>query len=150
MAIITHIKKFHELTLDELYAVLALRNLVFVVEQQSIYNDTDGLDQNSLHLLVKDDVDLIGYVRILPPKLKFGEAAFGRLVVAQNVREKGLGKKLLSEVIQHIKTVFPAATIRIEAQAYLKAWYEKFGFKQAGEIYDLDGIPHIEMVKPKS
>ncbi len=37
--------------------------------------------------------------------------------------------------------------IRIEAQSYLAEPYKRAGFKIVGEEYDLDGVPHIEMLR---
>jgi ElaA protein len=142
-------KQFYELTLNELYAILALRNRVFVVEQQSIYNDTDGLDQAATHMLGHDKDILVGYARVLPPDTKYKDPSFGRFLIAKSARKSGLGRLLLSQVIQYMKTTFPNQPIRIEAQSYLKTFYESNGFKSIGEVYDLDGIQHVEMLKSK-
>jgi len=42
---------FDELGPHALYQVLALRQRVFVIEQQCIYPDLDGHDQQAMHLL---------------------------------------------------------------------------------------------------
>lgn len=38
-----------------------------------------------------------------------------------------------------------ADTIIIEAQTYAKNFYEKLGFTQTSELFDEDGIEHIQM-----
>ena len=143
----TTLKPFHELTVGELYGLLKLRSEVFVVEQQSIYHDLDGCDQNALHLLAQDEQGLAGYVRILPAGLKYDEPAFGRLVVAPHARKTGLGSTLIHEALSFIQSRWPNYPTRIEAQAYLKDYYTRFGFAPEGEVYSLDGIDHIQMLR---
>nr|BDT33174.1 GNAT family N-acetyltransferase [Myxococcus sp. MH1] len=143
-------KAFAELTLEELYAVLALRQEVFVVEQRSIYQDVDGLDPSSLHLLAHEGEGperlLCAYLRILPPDVKFpGAASLGRVVTSPRARGRGLGRELTERGLARLEALYPDATIRISAQDYLRAFYTSLGFVAEGEVYDEDGIPHIEM-----
>ncbi|MCY1015619.1 GNAT family N-acetyltransferase [Pyxidicoccus sp. MSG2] len=145
-------KTFPELTLDELYALLALRQEVFVVEQRSIYQDVDGLDGASLHLLAYEDVAgapfLAAYLRILPPGVKFpGASSLGRVVTSPRARGRGLGREVVARGLSRLDSDFPAADVRISAQHYLQRFYEGFGFHAEGDVYDEDGIPHIEMVR---
>ncbi|QSQ18845.1 GNAT family N-acetyltransferase [Pyxidicoccus parkwayensis] len=145
-------KSFPELTLDELYALLALRQEVFVVEQRSIYQDVDGLDAASLHLLAYDDAQgtpfLAAYLRVLPPGVKFpDECSLGRVVTSPRARGRGQGRELVARGLARLDADFPAAAIRISAQHYLQRFYEDFGFHAEGDVYDEDGIPHIEMVR---
>ncbi|MDY7232418.1 GNAT family N-acetyltransferase [Hyalangium rubrum] len=144
-------KKFQELTVDELYGVLALRSQVFVVEQKSIYLDADGYDRGSYHLLGQSteapEPSVAAYLRVLPPGLKYAEASLGRVVTASSVRRYGYGKVLLEKGISFIEANYPNTPIRIGAQHYLKRFYEGFGFRQVSDVYDEDGIPHIEMLR---
>lgn len=144
-------KQYSELTLDELYAVLALRSEVFVVEQRSLYQDVDGLDLECHHLLATSDAEgtrfLAAYLRVLPPGLKFEEASLGRVVVSPRARGQGLGRELTAKGLAFIEAKYPGHRIRISAQHYLLAFYEGFGFRAEGDVYDEDGIPHIEMVR---
>ena len=62
---------FADLGVDALYDCLALRDAVFVVEQDSVYGDVDGLDRVALHLLGRNDAgELVAYARLLPPGSK--------------------------------------------------------------------------------
>lgn len=146
MTVIIDIKPFHELTLEELYSILTLRNEVFVVEQKSIYQDADGRDPCAMHVLATRGKILAGCARILPPATKYDEPSLGRLAVAPAARKTGLGKKLMQVTLDHMRSAYGAVPIRIEAQTYLKRFYEAYGFKQAGNPYDLTGIEHIEML----
>jgi ElaA protein len=141
------IKRFEALSTSELYNVLQLRNEVFVVEQNCVYQDVDGKDQKALHLLGEDNGQTVAYARLFEPKDYFNEASIGRVVVKQSYREKKLGHILIREAIQAIKIHFNEAKITISAQLYLKHFYESHGFMQTSETYLEDDIPHIEMKK---
>ncbi|HLL01585.1 MAG TPA: GNAT family N-acetyltransferase [Myxococcaceae bacterium] len=144
-------KRFSELTLEELYSVLALREQVFVVEQKSIYQDADGYDRGAHHLLGQlsgpGEPPLAAYLRVLPPGLKYPEASFGRVVTAPTARRHGYGKVLVEKGLAFIDAHYPGVTVRIGAQHYLQRFYEGFGFKRGSEVYDEDGIPHIDMLR---
>ncbi len=140
---------FDELDNHALYAALRLRQEVFAVEQASIYVDPDNLDQQAVHMLAWDGDQLVGYQRFLPPGLQEVESTIGRVIVAESARGTGLGKELVRRGIEHNIAAWPDADIRIHAQAHLDGFYGAFGFVAQGEVYDLDGIPHVEMVYPR-
>src|SRR5205807_5426938 len=94
-----HWHRFDELSRDELYAVLALRQQVFIVEQSSAYADLDFIDQRADHLLVTDGVELVGYARCFGPVAEKPYASFGRLVVAEKRRRTALGKDLVRRAL---------------------------------------------------
>lgn len=142
------LKKFEELTPAELYAILQLRNEVFVVEQNCIFQDADNKDQPSFHLMGWDADRLVAYTRIVPPGIIYPEPSIGRVVTAPAARRKGLGKELMVETINQIEKLYRKIPIRIGAQRYLIPFYESFGFVIDGETYLEDGIPHVEMIKP--
>ena len=137
--------KFSELTVDQLYSVLALRSDIFVVEQHCPYLDPDGKDIFALHLLGVQNDQLVAYLRLFPPTDIENYIVFGRVVTARSVRTKGYGKKLMRELLTYCDANFPNISIKCSAQYYLKKFYEEFGFKIYGEIYKEDGIPHIAM-----
>ena len=118
------VKTYSELTKDELYALLQLRSEVFVVEQDCIYQDIDGKDQKALHVLGFKENQLIAYTRVFKPGDYFKQASIG----------------------QAVKQYFNEITIKISAQCYLKKFYNSLGFKEVGEEYLEDGIPHIAML----
>jgi ElaA protein len=144
------LKPFTELTPGELYSMLQLRNEVFIVEQNCPYQDMDNKDLKGWHLMGIKENKLIAYSRLLAPGISYSESSIGRIVSSPSVRKTGMGKKLMKESIEQIKTLFKTDTIRIGAQLYLKTFYESFGFIQDGDIYLEDNIPHIIMLrKPK-
>lgn len=139
--------KFSELTVEQLYSVLSLRADIFVVEQHCHYLDPDGKDLFAIHLLGMDNDSLAAYIRLFPPSDIQNYIVFGRVVTARTARNKGYGKKLMQELVNYCDINFPGITIKCSAQHYLKKFYESFGFKAYGDIYDEDGIPHIAMEK---
>ncbi len=142
------LKTFDDLAPRELYAILQLRSAVFVVEQACPYQDADGNDQGSHHLMGFNGDTLAAYTRLLPPGLTYGQASIGRVVTATAVRRYGIGKMLMQESIENVYRLFGAGPIKIGAQFYLKRFYESFGFVQTGDMYLEDNIEHIHMLKP--
>jgi ElaA protein len=141
------IKTFEELTVHELYAIMQLRSEVFIVEQNCPYQDADGKDPKSLHLMGYDENDiLVVYSRILPQNISYPEASIGRVVSSPKVRGTGAGKKLMDKSLEIIAQKFGNVPVKIGAQAYLKIFYESFGFIKTSEEYLEDDIPHIEML----
>jgi ElaA protein len=137
---------FKELSTEELYTILQLRNEVFVVEQNCVYQDADNKDSISFHLSGWDGVNLVAYCRILPPGVSYTEASIGRVVSSPQYRNKGYGKQLMNEAIIHTLAQFECNTIKISAQLYLQKFYEQLGFVKLSDSYLEDNIPHIEML----
>ncbi len=140
------LKSFESLTPLELYSILRLRNEVFVVEQNCVFQDADNKDQESMHLLYLKSHELIAYCRLLPPDLMYEEMSIGRVVSAPGSRGISAGKQLIAEAIESCYQQFGKSPIRIGAQCYLINFYASFGFKTEGSVYLEDGIEHIEMV----
>jgi len=144
-------KKFDELTPHELYAILQLRNEVFVVEQNCVFQDADNKDQECFHLMGWEEKKLIAYTRIAPAGICYEETSIGRVVTSPSARRKGLGKELMTQSITNLQSLFgKGSAIKIGAQLYLKKFYESLGFVQTSDIYIEDGIEHIEMLLPEN
>lgn len=144
MELTWHERSFAELTNEELYAVMALRQRVFIVEQNCPYLDADGCDQVSRHLWAARGDAMVAYLRIVPAGVKFAEPSIGRVITAPEARSTGLGRELMRRGIAAVGDV----AIRIGAQAHLERFYAELGFVRVSEPYDEDGIPHIEMLRP--
>lgn len=142
------LKKFDELTPDELYAILRLRSEVFVVEQNCVFQDMDDKDQQCYHLMGWQNNLLAAYTRLVPPGVSYEQPSIGRVVTSPRVRRDGVGKQLMNQSIDETNNLFGKKSIKIGAQLYLKSFYESLGFVQSGEIYDEDGIDHIHMIRP--
>lgn len=140
------VKSFNQLTINELYEVLQLRSEVFVVEQDCVYQDIDGKDQNGLHVLGIKDNKIVAYTRLFKPGDYFELASIGRVVVKENERKHKYGYDIMDASIKTIKDVFNTTDIKISAQCYLKRFYNNLQFFEVGEQYLEDGIPHIAMI----
>ncbi|WP_435413481.1 GNAT family N-acetyltransferase [Psychroserpens mesophilus] len=141
------VKIYQELTTQELYDLLQLRSEVFVVEQDCVYQDIDGKDQNALHVLGYKNEKLVAYTRVFKPGDYFKEASIGRVVVKASERQHQYGYEIMKASVEAIKTHFNVTTIKISAQTYLKRFYNTLEFFEVGEEYLEDGIPHIGMLK---
>lgn len=138
------IYRFEQLSLDLLYDVLRLREQVFMLEQQSLYEDIDGLDKQALHLCIREDTQLIAYLRLrfLPAKNK---AKIERVVVSSAHRSKKLAKILMQTAIDLIEKEPDMHTAMLSSQVEVMGFYEKLGFVASGDEYDDGGIAHKDM-----
>lgn len=143
-----HKKSFHELTTDELYELLRVRSEVFVVEQNCVYQDLDGDDQQSIHLWLTVEDKVVALARVCPAGTHMEQVSIGRVITTE--RGKGYGKQIMLLAIDAAVERFGATLIDIEAQEYAKGFYESVGFKQSSDTFMLDGIPHIKMTWTKS
>lgn len=141
------IKKFDELTPMEVYEIGKIRQEVFVVEQNCPYLDFDEKDFNSYHIFARDEKTdkMFCYSRVLAPGLSYDTASIGRVMVLQKYRKYGYARELVIKSIETVKEVFKKDEITIGAQNYLKDFYSSLGFKAISDVYDEDGIPHIDM-----
>lgn len=141
-------KRLDDLSTREMYTIIQAREAVFVVEQKCAYQDVDGLDPDSWHLSVLKDGELAAYARVVEPGFKYEEPSIGRVLTLAKFRSLKIGYALVAEAIRFTEARYPGAGIRIGAQAHLQKFYGSLGFEPVGEVYDEDGIPHIDMLKP--
>lgn len=139
-------KHFNDLTVSELYAIIALRNIVFVVEQNCVYNDTDDKDLDCWHLCGYYENELVAYARIIRPGVSYPQASIGRVVTHPDFRKKGFGIELMKLAIEKTRSEFNINAIKISAQSYLINFYQSLGFGIISETYLEDGIPHVAML----
>ncbi|GAB2883310.1 GNAT family N-acetyltransferase [Microbulbifer echini] len=145
---------FHQLSIDQLYEILRMRQEVFTVEQDCPYQDADGKDQSAWHLICWDKDNepprLMAYLRVVFPGKKYPEPSIGRVLTTEPSRGTGLGKELIRRAVEQTQATYPGMSIRISAQEHLDRFYGAFGFERVSAPYDEDGIPHIEMLRPAS
>lgn len=140
------LKKFNELTIDELYKILKARNEVFILEQTCPFLDCDDKDRQSIHLFLEKNNEVIAYCRLLPKGVAYSQSSIGRVLVSKNYRGKNLAKELMEEAINYILNIMKEKEIKIQAQAYLFKFYSSFGFIPVSEEYVEDDIPHVDMI----
>ena len=135
---------FAELTVDDLYAIVVLRERVFVVEQNCAYLDADGHDKVARHLWLEDAGAILCYARVLPAGVRFASVNIGRVIVAPEARGTGLGRELMQRAL----ALCGSGPVELGAQAHLEAFYASLGFARSSDVYDEDGIPHVDMLRP--
>jgi ElaA protein len=144
--------RFADLATGDLYALLAARGEVFVVEQRCAYLDADGIDPHAWHLLGWTESDeqrpLAAYLRLIEPGRKFAEPSLGRVLTTPAFRGRGIGRVLMREGLQQAAALYPGCAVRLSAQRYLERFYAGFGFRVASDPYDEDGIAHVDMLRP--
>lgn len=141
-------KSFNDLTSSELYSLLQLRSEVFVVEQKCIFQDIDGMDLASHHVLGYDGKTLTCCTRIFDINLNYeGYQSIGRVATSHKYRRIGLGKKLMEVSISECQRLYGLGAIKIGAQQYLQSFYSSFKFEISGDGYIEDDIPHIPMIR---
>jgi ElaA protein len=148
-------KRFDDLTTAEVYDMLAARSAVFVVEQNCVYGDIDGLDVDAWHLFAYAPAEtrpaLAGYLRVLLPGFPHDtekEVRIGRVLTTAKYRGLKLGNAMLERALHHILAQWPDAPVSLHAQAHLQKFYGAFGFMPSSGVHDEDGIPHVWMRRP--
>ena len=141
-----YFKTYNELTKRELFDIYFLRQEVFIVEQNCVYQDIDQKDQYSYHLMAYDNEILVAYLRIVHPGISYDEPSIGRVLTKIDYRGRGIAKNIMQSAIQKVRDVYKHSNIRISAQEYLIPFYTSLNFESVGEVYLEDDIPHIEMM----
>ena len=143
------LKKFSELTNEEVYKILQLRNEIFILEQSCPYLDCDGKDEESYHLFASDNENIIAYLRIIKKGIICDDTAIGRVCVDKKYRKNNLGREMLLRAISFIENELKEKKIKIQAQSYLYDFYKSLGFNEISDTYLEDGISHIDMIYNK-
>ncbi len=139
---------FGQLDAASLYAVIAAREAVFVVEQNCVYRDADGLDPAAWHLIGwSRDAEVAAYLRVLPAAARFAEHSIGRVLTTAAFRGQALGREVMLRGLARLEETFGHVPVRIAAQAHLTGFYASLGFVVAGETYLEDGIAHVDMLR---
>ena len=146
--VIWQTKAFKNLTVEEYWEILYLRTEIFVVEQECPYQEVDEKDKQSFHLFGRTGNDeVIATSRIVLPGVSYNEVSIGRVALKKEARGKGIADEMMLETLKFIEKQYGKVPIRISAQEYLLNFYGKHGFKQVGEGYLEDNIPHVEMLR---
>jgi len=146
-ALTPHRARFDELTLRDLYDVLALRVRVFVVEQECAYQELDGQDARAEHVWTRGPAgEIAAYLRVLDEGDRV--TRLGRIVTAPEHRGTGAGAALVRAVLADIDEHADRGSVVLGAQVQARGFYERFGFAVDGPPYDEDGIPHVPMRRP--
>ena len=88
-------RQFNELSSNEIYEILHLRQKVFIVEQDCPYIDADFSDQEAWHYLGYEGKKLISYLRVFPPGIKYDDKRLEELLLMKVQETMVLANKLL-------------------------------------------------------
>jgi ElaA protein len=140
--------RFKDMDAQLLHDLMRLRVDVFVVEQQCPYPELDGLDPAALHVVGMDPQGIpVACCRILLPHPD-GLPHIGRVAVAKHRRGEGLGRQVMETAHAAVRERFGPVATALAAQAYLRRFYQDLGYAASGDEYPLDGIPHVDMIRP--
>ncbi len=135
-------KAFDALNLAQLYQLLRLRQQVFIVEQQSIYDDIDNEDQHSMHGLLSSKERLVGYIRL---RVLTDIIKIERVVLEPESRGKKLGMVLMNQALDKATDLNARLPLMLSAQTEAQQFYQQWGFKVCSSAYDDGGILHVDM-----
>lgn len=117
---------------------------MFVVEQNCVFQDIDGADDQAMHVLGIQNNQLVAYARCFPAGVKFAEATIGRVVTRGRTWQWFGAFAGTTGGVIGLRVVGNHPAIRIGAQARLKAYYSGHGFVDVGVPYVEDGIDHLD------
>ncbi|MCL4155991.1 UNVERIFIED_CONTAM: hypothetical protein GTU68_011995 [Idotea baltica] len=135
------VKKFAELSVQELYDFLQQRVDIFIVDMNTPYSDLDGKDNHpeTYHIMGYENGHLVAYSRIMAQDSDADDVCIGRVIVAKECRGKQIGNQLMQVSFDTTRKIYPDCSIFISAQAHLKDYYGKFGFDVVTDRYLEDG-----------
>ncbi|MBQ7142486.1 MAG: hypothetical protein IJR84_05420 [Bacteroidaceae bacterium] len=81
-----HTTSFKHLDNETLYDMLQLRSEVFVVEQDCVYQDLDGIDKKAMHSWIAEDGKMVACARFFMKNQRMKTVQIGRVVVAKDKR----------------------------------------------------------------
>jgi len=123
---------------DDRTNIKSIRRKVFVIEQGVDSKiEWDGKDSQCLHVLAYHNDEIIGTGRMQ------ANGHIGRLAVLSNWRGRGVGKGMVSALIQAAQRDHNFVYLNAQVQAI--GFYESFGFVADGAVFMEAGIPHQRM-----
>jgi ElaA protein len=141
------IKTFEELSNQQLYRIMQLRETVFIFEQKCDEAELDGLDFQARHIVIENKGAVIAYARFFTPEnTGKNEVILGRFVVAKDHRGQGHAQDIMEGFLKYVVQFYPTATLVLSSQDHARGFYAKYGFQEVGEPYDEAGILHIKMI----
>lgn len=133
------LKPWEALGRDELYALLHLRDLVFVVGQGiTAEPEVDGRDPQCHHAALWDGRRPVATARLF---MEEAPVIVGRVAVHPELQRGGIGTRLMEAV----QAALAGRAAALHAQAHLEDWYRRLGWEREGEVFMEADIPHVHM-----
>ncbi|MCD6205785.1 MAG: GNAT family N-acetyltransferase [Candidatus Marinimicrobia bacterium] len=130
-------------TLDELMKVFIVRGIVFIDEQEVPYSiEMDEHEYSALHILGEIENEPIAAGRL---RFMNDWAKLERIAVRKEYRNRGYGHQLVDYMLSVARTR-GYHKFRMHAQAHLRDYYGKHGFKVVGDLFKEADIDHYLMV----
>jgi predicted GNAT family N-acyltransferase len=123
-------------------AIRRVRHEVFIEEQGvPVQEEFDDDDPACVHVVVTDDGQAVGTGRLKP------DGRIGRVAVLKSARGSGVGRAIMAALEEHARA---CGMQRLWAHAQVQAliFYERLGYRVAGETFMEAGIAHREIQKP--
>ena len=131
-------------TADDRLKALVVRAIVFMEEQHISYaEEMDGLDADALQILGESDGEPVAAARI---RFLGDVAKLERLAIRKAWRGQGHGDRLLECMIS-LACERGYRTTMLHAQARLRPFYQRHGFRAEGDPFLEADIPHLLMRK---
>ena len=134
------IKHFNELSVRELYEIVRARQEIFLMEQNIVCRDFDGVDYEALHCFLWENGRVVAYMRAF---MQGGQIHLGRFLTVRH--GEGLGRRLMEESLPVVKESFDCEKITFHAQRHAEGFYLKLGFKTVSDVFLEEGIEHVVM-----
>jgi predicted GNAT family N-acyltransferase len=130
---------------EEVEAAKALRLRVFAGEQGiSPDAEIDGLDPEATHIVALRNGEVVATCRLRFPR---GGCKLERMVVERNLRETGIGTKLVEEAEREAVRQESVEMV-LHAQRAVEGFYASCGYTAEGGTFLEEGIEHVKMRKP--
>lgn len=129
----------------ELQEAYKIREVVFIGEQECpVEEEFDGFDEDSTHFVAYHEGKPVGCCRYRSTDKGI---KLERFAVLQELRGKGVGKRLVQSALGSIEAAkLPAGTLLyLHAQVPAMALYSRFGFDKIGDMFSEAGLDHFEM-----
>jgi predicted GNAT family N-acyltransferase len=135
-------------TINEFIDAIRLRVDVFIKEQGFQPGwEPDEDDKTAKHFIAMVNGKIVATARYR--KVAKEEIKIERMVTHKDYRGKEVGTKLLHFMLDEIKKSKPKK-IWVRSQVKSQLFYEKCGFVQVSEPFDMWGVQHIDLVYPTS
>ncbi|MGB1800853.1 MAG: GNAT family N-acetyltransferase [Gammaproteobacteria bacterium] len=126
---------------DEKSNLRQIRTTVFVEEQKVPEElEWDEYDETCIHVLASINNEFVATGRLLET------GQIGRMAVLKSYREQGVGSKILEKLLVIAESI-GFKTVFLNSQVDAISFYNRFGFKEEGGVFDDAGIPHKRMTK---